>query len=707
MRHFLFFLIAFLMTGVVSAQHIGYLIPAGGKPGETVEILVGGQQFWGLKTARVSGSGVTVESFTVVPGMPLISGKQHRFVSTWMRNIVKGNKEIPEKPTDEEELKNWRKHRYFDHVDELTPLQFHLLTNHMFIPRNSLQMSPAINSNVIVRLKIAPDAKPGRREFRLVRNNGQISNPLPFYVDTISGVREPYLAVPPNKKPKYEFRLPCVINGQIMPGETDRWFFTAKKGNKLVFQTFARAMVPFMGDCVPGYFQCILELKDSTNNRIAFADDRGFDPDPLLACTIPADGEYVLEVRDALYRGRADFVYRIRAWKGDPPKFQIRKPDLKLPLRQTSELAKDGMTAFPVLLQGCIAAPAQTDKFVIRAEKGEKIVGEVFARRLGSQLDSRLTVLGPDGKTVAFNDDYKRVLAGNLLQHTDSWLCFTAPESGKYTFLLTDTSRLGSPDHTYFLRIDHPKPSFKVYVTASSKTVFINGAQPLKLLVEPQDGFNKDIRLRIKSPNGYYVIGSNIIPAGCKETTITLGCTDKKRMLTKAELIAEYEKLCPHCKNRIGIPGSVFYGDEDTQAFAYTHLVLSGEWFLCKTGAPYGVYYLSLSNPKQKKIVIKPGKTAVLKLHRRKLPAKTSFAFSLRNPPKGITLDQTIEKKLDNNEADITLVFKAAKDVKPQRFNQLIQGAFSFETKPNKEGKVFQRKSEFVLPAMLFEIAGD
>ena len=716
MRHILFSLAAFLLTSAVSAQHIGYLIPAGGKTGETVEILVGGQQLWSLKTVRISGSGVTAESVQTVPGMPNIWGKQQKFVSTWMRNIVKGSKEVPERPTDEEELKNWRKHRFFDHVDELTPLEFHLLARHLFIPRNSLQMSPAINSNAIVKLKIAPDAKPGRREFRLVRNNGQVSNPLPFYVDTISGTLEPFLPVPPNKKPKYEFSLPAVINGQIMPGETDRWFFTARKGEKLVFRTFARCMIPFMGDCVPGYFQCILELKDSKNNRIAFADDRGFDPDPLLCCTIPADGEYVLEVRDALYRGRADFVYRIRAWKGDPPKFRIGKPELKLPLVKAAELAEDRTVKFPVLLQGCIAKPAQVDKFVIQAVKGEKIVGEVFARRLGSQLDSRLTVLGPDGKTVAFNDDHKRVLAGPLLQHTDSWLCFTAPESGKYSFLLADTSSLGSPDHAYFLRIDHPKPTFKLFAAPSFKAVFINGAAPLKLQVEPQDGFNQDIRLRVKSPHGFYIVGSNIIPAGCTETTVTLSCPDRNRGLTKAELIAEYDEerscsccpCCPCCPCRKRtVTGQVFYGDEDTQAFAYTHLILSGEWLLSKSWGPYGTYFLSRINPKQKKVVIPAGKTAVLRLRRRKLPPKTSFAFSLPNAPKGVTLDKTIVKELKKGEAEITLVFKAAKDVQVRRFNQLIRATFSFQTKPNKEGKVFQRKSEFVLPAMLFEITGD
>ena len=106
-------------------------------------------------------------------------------------------------------------------------------------------------------------------------------------------------------------------------------------------------------------------------------------------------------------------------------------------------------------------------------------------------------------------------------------------------------------------------------------------------------------------------------------------------------------------------------------------------------------------------MIIPAGKTASLKLHRRKLPPKTAFAFSLQNPPKGITLEKTIVKELKKGEADITLVFKAAKDVQVRRFNQLIRGTFSYQTKPNKEGKVFQRKSEFVLPAMLFEIIGD
>ena len=712
MRH-LFFLTAVLLAPVLSAQHIGYMIPAGGSPGETVDVLIGGQQFWGIKNVYVSGTGVSVESVTVVPGMPIIGGKQRKFVTDWMRNIVTGKKEIPPKPAQEEIDKDWRKHKYFDTVDQLSPLQLHLLAVHLFVPRNPLQMSPAINSNIIVKLKIAPDAKPGLRLLRLVRNNFLASNPLPFYIDPFPVVLEPFLPVPPQKRRKYEFTFPAVINGQIMPGETDVWHFKAQKGERLVFQTFARSMIPFMGDCVPGYFQCLLDLRDSSGNRVAFADDNGFDPDPVLCCTIPEDGEYALHVRDSLYRGRADFVYRIRAYRGDPPEFKIQPPDLKLPVKKIAAPAKSLKVDFPVLIQGCIAKPGQQDSFVIHARKDQTIVGEVFARRQGSRLDSRLTVFGPDGKKAAFNDDYKRFLAGPILQHTDSYLCFRAPQTGDYTFVIADTAGNGSRNHSYFLRIDQPRPSFNLYVTGSYKMVGINGATPLKLHVEPVDGFNRDIHLRLKAPNRYVITGSNIIPAGTRDTVITLSCPDRKRQLVPAELIAEYELppepgecCCCRCHVRKG-RGKVFYGDEETQAFAYTHLVLSPEWFLSKGWTPAGSYLIVPFNPQFRRLTIKAGKTARLKYRRRKLPKDTSMEFVLSNAPKGLTLVKTETKEQKNGWEEVFLTFKADEKKNPCRFNQSVTAVYSYLTRPNKQGKVFQRKADIVLPPVLFEITGD
>ena len=44
---------------------------------------------------------------------------------------------------------------------------------------------------------------------------------------------------------------------------------------------------------------------------MAFDDDYRFKPDPMLLFEVPEDGEYVLAIADAIYRGREDFVYRI------------------------------------------------------------------------------------------------------------------------------------------------------------------------------------------------------------------------------------------------------------------------------------------------------------------------------------------------------------------------------------------------------------
>ncbi|MDD5727487.1 MAG: hypothetical protein PHV59_02885, partial [Victivallales bacterium] len=101
-----------LLVFSLYAQHIGYLMPFGGKTGETVEVLLGGQRLWGIKNAVVSGKGVKVKSLTLVPGIPPVGGKQRKFLIEWMRNLAAGKKTVPAKPDDAEELKDLKKHGY-------------------------------------------------------------------------------------------------------------------------------------------------------------------------------------------------------------------------------------------------------------------------------------------------------------------------------------------------------------------------------------------------------------------------------------------------------------------------------------------------------------------------------------------------------------------------------------------------------------------
>ena len=180
-----------------------------------------------------------------------------------------------------------------------------------FRPKNS--PTPAIAEIVTLHVTIAANAEPGQRELRLQTAAG-LTNPLVFYVGQLPEFqkkeRDPYLGAPPADM---RVTLPAVVNGQILPGAVDRFRFAARKGERLVFVASSRELIPYIPDAVPGWFQAALAVYDAEDNELAYADHYRFQPDPVLYCEIPKDGEYVLEIRDALYRGRQDFVYRIAA----------------------------------------------------------------------------------------------------------------------------------------------------------------------------------------------------------------------------------------------------------------------------------------------------------------------------------------------------------------------------------------------------------
>ena len=80
---------------------------------------------------------------------------------------------------------------------------------------------------------------------------------------------------------------------------------------ELVVVAAARELIPYLADAVPGWFQAALALYDAKGHELEHADHYLFHPDPVLHYEIPKDGEYVVEIRDSIYRGREDFVYRI------------------------------------------------------------------------------------------------------------------------------------------------------------------------------------------------------------------------------------------------------------------------------------------------------------------------------------------------------------------------------------------------------------
>jgi hypothetical protein len=120
-------------------------------------------------------------------------------------------------------------------------------------------------------------------------------------------------ATPPTAQ---DVAVPTVIAGRIAkPGEVDCYAFAAKKGDVINFDVLARR--------TQSSLDSIITIYNEKAARMAEADDfqihRMLYSDSILEnWTAPADGKYVVEIRDLHLRGGDSFVYALELLRGEP-----------------------------------------------------------------------------------------------------------------------------------------------------------------------------------------------------------------------------------------------------------------------------------------------------------------------------------------------------------------------------------------------------
>ena len=686
-----------------AAIHLGFVMPAGARTGTTVELIVGGQDFGRVDGVWLTGGGVTVESVTPVRSIPHPESGQRRYLDQWLQGIRKGETAKPPLPED---TSGWRQHPFFDRLDALSDCERDILYRFLFVPGNPLQTSPAINARALVRLRVEPDAKPGEREFRLMAK-GRISNPMKFFIDTVPECREPYFPLPPAKPPTPHFTVPAVLNGQIMPGETDDFTFAAKKGETVTFCAKARDLLPFIGDGVPGHFQMVLEVRDAGGRTVVRADDRFFDPDPELEFTAPAEGTYTLAVRDALYRGRADFVYRIRVVPGPAPRRRIAAPELPgVRVVSASDLPPGKPAAFPALIRDVLRG-AGGNRYSFRAEAGTPVMLEVFARRQGSPADPLLRVRDAAGRLLAVNDDVPRLKAGIILHRAaDPELRFVPPASGVYTVEVSDLTGAFGPEYEYFLRIDRVRPRFAVYAVPSATEINLFGVGVTELVVERFDGFAGEIKLRLRHAGDVTIAGANTIPAGCDRAKVTFRVKNQRRSLPVAGVL---EASAGEFVTRV-IPG-----DEMMQAFAYTHIVPARQMLFSRERRGPGRERFSWAEPRDK-VTLDRETTLTVNMNLRSLPADAEADLVMVDPPKWLNVVPERTKRAAAGQVKpapenrkkpayypLRIGLRAAPEGKGMAVNQLFKVVWKYNSRPDKDGKVRRIVQESVLPTVRVE----
>jgi len=352
--------------------------------------------------------------------------------------------------------------------------------------------------------------------------------------------------------------VPCTMNGQVAFGEVNRYRFEAQKGQRLVISVHARHLTPYIADAVPGWFQAVLKLCDANGKEVAYNDDYRANPDPVIYHEVARDGEYVLTISEALYRGREDFVYRITIGEapfvtsifplggraGEPGEIEMKGWNLEkaelappprdagpgihliaankkgfasnylpfaldtLPERFEKESNDDQAHAqkvkLPIIVNGRMDRPGDWDVFEIEGRAGDTIVAEVTARRLDSPMDSLLKLTDAKGKLLTFNDDHDDPGSGLNTHHADSYLMVKLPADGTYYVHLGETARNGGEAYAYRLRISAPRPDFALRTSPSMAGLRSRGSGAVTVYAIRKDGFDGDIVLSLKdAPEGF------------------------------------------------------------------------------------------------------------------------------------------------------------------------------------------------------------
>jgi hypothetical protein len=442
-----------------------------------------------------------------------------------------------------------------------------------------------------VDLTIAPEARVGIHSF-LVRT--PLGTPAPQKL-AVSAYAETTLAEPDDDATGAKLvSLPATILGTIdKPGDVDHLTFEAQAGRTLVFETLARPL----GSGLDG----TLSILDASGKLLASAEDSDTGLDPLLIFTPPTTGTYLLRVTDAEYGGSGNHFYRIAAGEmprvasvfplgvergkssrvelagvnlgadasatvdvpatsslGSMRNVALATPDGRRSFNSRPVVVADGpqsveaegndeparanVVAAPGGVSGRIDRPGDIDHFRFPARKGQRLILEVFGRRLHSPIDPGIDIFDASGSPLP---------RAVLRPVSETFLTFRDHNSTGRTFRLTtwsdfaigDTVLLGrellrvvemprNPDDEIVVeglglgRINsgerigmlettpehHPsgQPFAKVEIHPPGASFPPGGTTPVTLYYRNDDGgpgFGKDARLTFDPPaDGTYLV---------------------------------------------------------------------------------------------------------------------------------------------------------------------------------------------------------
>jgi hypothetical protein len=366
-------------------------------------------------------------------------------------------------------------------------------------------------------VKIAADAALGEHAIR-VRTASGISDLRTFWVGAMPEVAE--------KEPNSDFATPqkiplnVTVTGVVDNEDVDYYAVECKKGQRLSVEIEGMRLATTL-------FDPYIAILDSKRFELATSDDSPLlGQDGMCSVLIPADGTYLVQVRESAYQGNGACLYRLHignfprprgvvpaggkageeievTFIGDPTgpikqrikvpatpqeKFSISAQDATgispsgIPFRISDvgnvlevEPNNDHKTAtrapaFPMAFNGVIDKAGETDCFRFVGKKGQTYDVHCYARRIGSPLDSVMTLSIADGGGIVGNDD---------AVGPDSYFRVTLPEDREYVLTITDHLGKGGVDYAY--RVEFTPVVYSVNLSIPKVALFSQERQVIPI----------------------------------------------------------------------------------------------------------------------------------------------------------------------------------------------------------------------------------
>ena len=357
----------------------------------------------------------------------------------------------------------------------------------------------AVNDNELsVRLKASTDCPLGTHPFR-VRTPQGVSELKIFRITPLSVALE----VEPNEKPDQAMLVPrnVTIGGFLDKGDVDCFQVSLKRGERLSAEVEAVRLGARLVDTV-------LTIYGPDGKRLASVDDTPlYGQDPFLSLVAPSDGLYGVQVNEVNFEGDENSRYALHLgtfprpasvypaggrvgerisvrFEGDAsgalmrqitlpgsevtafglfPEDHGQTPPTSIPFRVSAfenllesepndrpDQIVVSASALPVAFNGILEKNGDVDCFRFRMTKGQECQFEAFADRIGSPVDTLISILDSDGTVLVANDDYG--------SH-DSRLVFRAPSTGEFLFRISDQRGAGGGNYVYRVEAVTPQPA--------------------------------------------------------------------------------------------------------------------------------------------------------------------------------------------------------------------------------------------------------